>query len=93
MSKEQEMYGLIDEFEISGLNCRDFCKDRGLVPSTFYYWKKRKAQKESPESGGFISIRPKTGMDGSLELIYPNGVRLRLEAPQFTLISKLLRLY
>ena len=93
MSKEQEMFALIDEFKNSSLNARDFCKTKELAPSTFYYWKKKKARNESPESGGFIAISPKNGMDGSLELIYPNGIRLRLGASQFQLISKLLRLY
>lgn len=87
------MLALIGEFESSPLNGRDFCRDKGLLPSTFYYWKKKKAQRETQESGGFIAIRPKTGMDGNLELIYPNGIRLRLEASQFALIGKLLRLY
>ncbi|MDR9458208.1 MAG: hypothetical protein RI572_12450 [Salegentibacter sp.] len=93
MSKEQEMFALIDEFENSSLNARNFCKTKGVVPSTFYYWKKKKARMESPGSGGFIAISPNIVKDGSLELIYPNGIRLRLEASQFPLISKLLRLY
>lgn len=93
MSKEQEMFALIDEFENSSLNARNFCKAKGVVPSTFYYWKKKKTRMESPEGEGFITISPTPVKDGSLELIYPNGIRLRLEATQFPLISKLLRLY
>ncbi len=34
MSKEQEMFALIDEFENSSLNARNFCKAKGGVPST-----------------------------------------------------------
>lgn len=93
MSKEQEMFALIEEFENSSLNGRDFCKAKGLVPSTFYYWKKKKSLEESARSGGFIAIHPKPATDGILELIYPNGIRLRLEASQLSLISRLLRLY
>ena len=93
MSKEQEMFALIDEFENSSLNARNFCKIKDMVPSTFYYWKKKKARMESPGSDWFIAISPNIVKDGSLELIYPNGIRLRLEASQFPLISKLLRLY
>lgn len=92
MSKEQEMFALIEEFESSDLNGIDFCKTKGLVSSTFYYWKKKKARGEFG-SGGFVAINPKPATDGTLELIYPNGIRLRLEASQFTLIGKLLRLY
>lgn len=93
MSKEQEMFALIDEFENSSLNAKVFCKTKNLVPSTFYYWKKKKARKESPRTSGFIAISPKPGADGPLELIYPNGIRLRLEASQLGLISKLLKIY
>lgn len=93
MSKEEEMFGLIKEFESSDLNGKEFCRTKGLVPSTFYYWKKKKAREESAGSGGFIAINPRTGTEGTLELIYPNGIRLRLEASQLPLISKLLRLY
>lgn len=93
MSKEQEMFALINEFEDSSLSGREFCETKGLVPSTFYYWKKKKARNESPGSGGFIAISPNTVKNGSLELIYPNGIRLRLEVSQFPLVSKLLRLY
>jgi len=93
MSKEGEMFALIDEFEISDLNGRDFCKAKGLLPSTFYYWKKKKARRDTGSGTGFVTIGPNPVMDGTLELIYPNGVRLRLEASQFPLIGKLLRLY
>lgn len=93
MSKEQEMFALIDEFQIGDLNGRDFCKVKGLVPSTFYYWKKKKAQIDTGSSTGFVTIGPNPMMDGNLELIYPNGIRLRLETSQFSLIGKLLRLY
>ena len=91
MSKEQKMFALIEEFEGSPLNGRDFCKDKGLLPSTFYYWKKKKASKTTSE--GFVEITPPHSSDRTLELIYPNGIRLRLEASQLSLISKLLRLY
>lgn len=93
MSKEQEMFALIEEFENSSMSGKDFCQAKGVVPSTFYYWKKKKIRHEIPERKGFMTIHPKTEMDGSLELIYPNGIRIRLYTSQLPLISKLLRLY
>lgn len=92
MSKEQEMFALIKEFESSDLNGREFCKTKGLVPSTFYYWKKKKAREEAG-SFGFVAINPPPATDGTLELIYPNGTRIRLGSSQISLLSKLLRLY
>lgn len=87
------MFALIEAYERSDLSGRDFCRDKGLVPSTFYYWKKKKAQMETGSDTGFVTIGPNPVTEGNLELIYPNGIRLRLEASQFALIGKLLRLY
>ncbi|MCM4168413.1 hypothetical protein KCTC52924_01985 [Arenibacter antarcticus] len=91
MSKEQEMFALIGEFESSPLNGRDFCKAKGLLPSTFYYWKKKRA--EEVGAIGFVEIDSDPVPDGILELIYPNGTRIRLSTSQIPLIGKLLRLY
>lgn len=93
MRKEQEMFALIEEFENSSMSGTDFCKAKGMEPSTFYYWKKKKFQRNAPEGVGFMTISPKTETNGNLELIYPNGIRLKLDASQLPLIGKLLRLY
>ena len=31
----------VDEQENSGLSVREFCAERGLAPSQFYYWRRR----------------------------------------------------
>lgn len=49
MSKKQEMFALIDEFENSYLKARAFCKAKGLVLSTFYYWKKKNMDMAVPQ--------------------------------------------
>lgn len=91
MSKEQEMFALIDEFESSDLSGRKFCKNKGLVPSTFYYWKKKKYGQNS--STGFVTIKPiRSSVVMEVELIFPNGVQLRMNGSDPELIAKLVQL-
>lgn len=91
MSKEQEMFALIDEFESSSLSGRKFCKIKGLVPSTFYYWKKKKYGQNS--NTGFVTINPlRSSVAMEVELIFPNGVQLRMNGSDPGLIAKLVQL-
>ena len=52
MSKEQEMFALIDEFENSSLNARNFCKIKDMVPQLFITGRKRKPGWNHPEATG-----------------------------------------
>jgi hypothetical protein len=91
MSRAQEMFSLIADFESSPLNGQDFCKSKNLARSIFYYWKKKKAQQSA--NTGFVEVRPSPSSNKDLELIYPNGIRIKLEASDMALISKLIRLF
>ena len=91
MSKEQEMFALIEEYESSSLSGKKFCKIKGLVPSTFYYWKKKKYGQNS--SAGFVTITPtRSSVPMEVELIFPNGVHLRMNGSDPELIAKLVQL-
>lgn len=90
MSKEEEMFALIDEFKNSSLTARDFCKSKGVIPSTFYYWKKKYGQNSST---GFVTINPtRSSVVMEVELIFPNGVQLRMNGSDPDLIAKLVQL-
>jgi hypothetical protein len=58
-----------------------FCKEQGITPWTYYYWKKRLRTSVSPvcSSSNFIplSIIPPRHLAGkiSCEIIFPNGCR------------------
>jgi len=85
------MFSLIAEFENSPLNGRDFCKFKNLPRSIFYYWKKKKVPQSA--NTGFVEVRPRPSSNKDLEIIYLNGIRIKKEASEMALISKLLRLY
>ena len=38
---------LLNRQNESGLTVRDFCTNEGIVPSTFYYWLKKRREKEA----------------------------------------------
>lgn len=78
----------------SGLTVKEFCSNEGIAAATFYYWKK-KLSKNNSSKQGFIPLVvknnhplsdkhspfiPQTGeTDALLELVYPNGTRLRIK--------------
>lgn len=78
----EEWFSLIEEHRASGLAVRDFCSSKGIHPSNFYYWTKR--QRTVEESGFFpvtISNPSKQAFSQQMvEIVYPNGVSLRLGA-------------
>ena len=77
MTREEQMYQLIEEQQSSKLTAIAFCKQHQINLGTFNYWLRKKRQNEHPS---FIPIDVKFPVQEKTELIYPNGVRLRLES-------------
>lgn len=94
MQKEARFRELIEEQRKSGLTILDFCSNHGIAPATFHYWKK-KFKKKSPRKDFIPLIVKPSGVDhpvGSaleesglpakdtlIEVVYPNGIMLRLK--------------
>lgn len=86
-SKFQDLHRRQQE---SGLTIKEFCFNEAIAPATFYYWKK-KLNKNSKDNPDFIPLVVKPSppfpdqnhasppSDALLELIYPNGTRLRIK--------------
>tara|TARA_R110002049_G_C9136148_1_gene559294 strand:+ start:77 stop:355 length:279 start_codon:yes stop_codon:yes gene_type:complete len=92
MSKQEEMYTLVNEYQNSGLSAKAFSKEKGIIPSTFCYWIRKKKNEDRP--GGFAEVtKGSNGSSGELELIYPNGVKLQMNAADLGLIARLVKLY
>ena len=95
MEKREEMALLIKEFGQSGQTQKDFSASRGMRFHTFNYWF-RKLKKEKEEAAGFSRVETGGGFSpsgGQLELVYPNGVKLRTDLNDLSLLSRLIRLY
>ena len=75
--RPEEMFPIIEEWENCNESRETFCQRHNLPLSTFSYWRTKYAQGRSTTSEpGFVKLRPE--LHDSLEVIYPNGVRVRL---------------
>lgn len=92
MSTQEQMFALVDEYRQSGLSAKDFCQQKKIGLPKFNYWIRKKRQLNS--NSGFIKIASDQKLPHiPVELIYPNGVRLQLAAPDPALIASLLKIY
>lgn len=88
--KRDRMLSMIADWQQSGKSKKAYCAEKGINEAKFYYWISR--IKESDKSDlGFITI-DKSSKKGDVEVIYPNGVRIKVEN-DLGLLSQLIRLY
>ena len=77
---ESEWRELLSRYEASGKPVRAFCREEGLVWSSFQRWRRRLAVSTALEKApaGFVEVRPAREQEGwSLEVGLPNGCVLR----------------
>lgn len=78
MHQREQMEIEIQKWRESGLRKKEYCKQQGITISAFGYWITRINQSKGK---GFVSLisapRPETSC---IEVIYPNGVRLKVPA-------------
>ena len=93
MRKAEEMFALVEEWEESGQTQKVFCQEQGVKVGTFAYWLRKKRQ-ERESTGGFLPVRVRqdSGVE-PVEVIYPNGVRMRVSQTDPEVISGLVRLW
>ena len=83
--KKEQIYPLLKKWKKSNQSKRDFCSIHGIKVSTFYYWlsKLGSEQLDKKRQGEFISLeltnRTKRTTPASIEIHYPNGVRLVIQ--------------
>ncbi len=88
-NKTQKL-AMIADWQQSGKSKRAYCRENGINEAVFYYWFTRSDETKS-ETGKFIAFEEETPQD-EIELIYPNGVRLRV-ANNLALLTQLIKLY
>ncbi|SDC42724.1 hypothetical protein SAMN04488024_10237 [Pedobacter soli] len=86
------MLSMIADWQQSGKSKKAYCAENGVDEAKFYYWISR--IKESDKSAvGFLTIdKDKAGKHRDVEIIYPNGVRIKV-GNDLGLLSQLVRLY
>lgn len=77
---QSEMFPLMEQWEDSTSTQQAFCSAHNLSLATFSYWRtrylRRQAEPVSAPPTGFVELHPECS--GELEVIYPNGVRVRV---------------
>ena len=73
---------MMENRQSSGLSVQAFCEAENINLATYYYWRKRLQLNDNPATSRLIPVciekpgqHPGRNME-SLELTYPNGVRL-----------------
>lgn len=80
------MFRLIRQWEECEKDRATFCREFGLTVATFSYWRTKYLRAlKSTTSGEFVELKALTPMP--VEIVYPNGVMIRL--PQSSSISDL----
>jgi len=89
--KRERMLSMIADWHQSGKSKKAYCAENGINEATFYYWFSRIKENDTVAQGSFITTDKVRGKN-DVEIIYPNGVRIRTEN-DIALISQLIRLY
>lgn len=97
MDRQEQMYSLVEQYHKSGLSIKSFSKEHGISHYTLSYWisKKRKAENLPGVHSRFIPIAAAPSFNtstGTLEITYPNGVKIRLSSMDMATIGSLIRL-
>lgn len=100
MTKEEQMYALLDQQAGSGQTIRDFCKEQNMSPAKFQYWRQRRRKQGSlrqvgDNSKGFTTLIAQP--DPKLRICLSGGLELSFATadliPAATLILELDRLH
>ena len=90
MTQREHMEAEVQNWRQSGLTKKQFCQQRGIKESTFGYWITRSNEKRKR---GFLPLSElPSGQTSPIEIIYPNGARIKVAARDLKTISHLISL-
>lgn len=86
----EEFKRIYERQQESRLSARHFCENEGINEARFYYWKHKLQQEKEPpcfvpvkiassKCFSFQDLPAQKPSSGAYEIIYPNGVILRLQ--------------
>lgn len=93
--RQEEMAYHIQSWKESGVSQQRYCLSNNLRFNTFYYWLKKLRDKSNPLTDGFIPIRIQgnsSDTNTSVEIQYPNGVRILVPSMDIQFIGRLVRI-
>jgi transposase-like protein len=90
MTKQEQMFALVQDHAQSALTISSFCAAHNLKIHCFHYW--RKKYRSIGAAPGFIDLSAAGADSVALRLSYPNGVSIDLPVADLALISRLIHL-
>ncbi len=85
LQRQIQMFKLVEQWQNSTQNRKQFCRDHSININTFIYWSQKYKKNESENNNSkFIELKitenkPQTS-DFQIKLIYPNGVQAEISA-------------
>jgi hypothetical protein len=77
LARKEEMFEHLRQWKDSGKSRKAYCQEYGLALPVFGYWQTKSRKETDSVPPGFIHLKSGMGLnDGTIELYYPNGVRL-----------------
>lgn len=93
MDKKEYMLSQVEAWKQSGISQQTFCDIAGIKLGTFSYWIKISEQQDDLV-GGFIELaNPSIDLKSQYEIVYPNGVILKVQNTDLKEIFSLVNLY
>ena len=90
VDKQRKMFGIIEQWEQSGLAQGFFCQQQGINLAMFGYWRaKYLRERKQGQATGFqeVKLGDEQGLQG--EFVFPNGVRLEVRGMDLYLLRRL----
>ena len=93
MSKQDKMYSHVEDWKASGLTQSRYCESVGIKLATFSYWVvKYKAESTQLDSNFITVTKGQVASTQEYEIVYPNGVKLRLQTDNLSELYSLVNL-
>lgn len=95
MNLEEEMYQLVEDYQNSGKTQKEYSREAKIGYAKFNYWVCKYRALHPTPAPGFIKIEAlqDNQQPQDLEVLYPNGVKLKITGADLSLLSQLIRLY
>lgn len=94
MTKEKRMLAIVGSYHKSGMGPKQYAASQGISVYQLKYWI-NKVKQGKPGTSSFIQINPLPGdvPEDLVEVIYPNGVRIKARSADLSFISQLIKVY
>ena len=81
----------VEAWRTSGLSQNEYCKTLGVKRTTFANWVSRNKRKKAVSNFVRVTIPPVT-ISTAVEVVYPNGVIIKVSGNDLKMLSHLIKL-